>query len=177
MTIQGQVVDEDGDSVGDRIEATESFSDGSHQAVTFVRTNEYDDYRCFGGLGGGCRPALDTPSCSYILVSGTRYDVSARIPFRDDDADLNPNPAYNALFFRTEQVGSAGGFTAPIPGTNTIYNLSVSATGSTTGEIDFAATNFEFHMNPDPTIRVGFQVYDVAGHISQKVYCATVPPV
>lgn len=170
VSVSGTAVDSDADLVADELDVTVAYSGGASEERVLVRTDAFDDYRCFGGAGN-CAPAFGTPECVFTPLLGGNYDMVAVIPFVDADGDLNPNANHNQAF-RYARFGAFGTSITPFAIPETIGAMVLTGSGTTSGALTMHDADLDVTPGIDTLSKLGFSAWDAAGHLGNEVYCA-----
>ena len=106
VSIDGQAFDDDADGDADRIVAVFTYADATEQPLVLLETDPYEEYRCWGGVAGPCRPAVALSStCTFTPVGGELYDIEMDAPFRDGDPE---GATGSQVMIRNKKVEGAG---------------------------------------------------------------------
>jgi hypothetical protein len=151
-TLDGALLDTDGDSIVDLVEATIVLTDGTRQvSMTRFVEGDFDRYKCPYGPGT-CLIGFAEPLCTFDPLPGERtFHVLGEASFKMADGASAFSAARPTLSFTTGPSGGGCPGEPGIPGSgfgcNTTFTTTV--TGDTEGMFtwDLASITFE----PDPT--------------------------
>lgn len=171
LSFSGKAVDIDADHRADRIDILATYEDLHTANLSLVRTDPYDDYRCWIGdlaTGIGCRPAAADPDCTFTPLGGLDYEVVATLAFRDGNSDLNPGGRLQSSVIHHHD-GSKLTYSSfvGIPGGNGTWTVSATGAGAASGVLTIAG---QVHVDPLSVGTIlGFSLRDLLGYESQTV--------